>query len=360
MKYTNCIIVLLAAFILTGCSSFSSSDEEEILGARTINYLGETGEIADLIIPPDLTSPESQGDFVISSSNLLNENSAEVQLVKVTNIEVKRDAYRRWLLVGKSPSDIWPLAKKFLKSFGFTIKKENEAIGIIETEFLESNPDVPDSSIGVFRSMFSGILKAKAALPIADKYRIRIEATDDDNSSEVYLSLTSIEEVAADKNTQWQSRAKDAELETEMLLRLMVFLGSDQSEAINKIQDTAKSDQLRVSVYTSESGYAALVFPFDSAKSWAHLGWALDELGIDIEDSDAFEKSYYVNLARTKEGGFFSKLIGISAEMISVQLIVKQLEGGRSQVIFNDLSEEDEQKTIDYSFIFFKEISNQF
>ena len=144
MKNTNCIIVLLAAFILTGCSSFSSSDEEEILGARTINYLGETGEIADLIIPPDLTSPESQGDFVISSSNLLNENSAEVQLVKVTNIEVKRDAYRRWLLVGKSPSDIWPLAKKFLKSFGFTIKKENEAIGIIETEFLESNPDVPD------------------------------------------------------------------------------------------------------------------------------------------------------------------------------------------------------------------------
>ena len=207
--------------------------------------------------------------------------------------------------------------------------------------------------------MFSGILKAKAALPIADKYRIRIEATDDKNSSEVYLSLTSIEEVAADKNTQWQSRAKDAELETEMLLRLMVFLGSDQSEAINKIKDTAKGDKLPVSVYTTENGYAALVLPFDSAKSWAHLGWALDELGVDIEDSDAIEKSYYVNLVRTKEGGFFSKLIGMSAENISIQLIVKQREEG-SQVIFYDLSEADEQKTIDYSFIFFKEISNQF
>ena len=170
-----------------------------------------------------------------------------------------------------------------------------------------------------------------------------------------YLSLTSIEEVAADKNTQWQSRAKDAELETEMLLRLMVFLGSDQSEAINKIKDTAKGDKLPVSVYTTENGYAALVLPFDSAKSWAHLGWALDELGVDIEDSDAIEKSYYVNLVRTKEGGFFSKLIGMSAENISIQLIVKQREEG-SQVIFYDLSEADEQKTIDYSFIFFKEI----
>jgi outer membrane protein assembly factor BamC len=358
MKNIKYSIVLLSVVFLTGCSSFSGSDDEA-LGARVINYQGEKGEITDLIIPPDLTSPDSQGDFVISTSNLLSDNSTEVQLVKVTNIEVKRDAYRRWLLVGKSPSDVWPLAKKFLKSFGFTINKENEAIGIIETEFLESNPDVPDSSIGVFRSMFSGILKAKAALPIADKYRIRIEATDDKNSSEVYLSLTSIEEVAADKNTQWQSRAKDAELETEMLLRLMVFLGSDQSEAINKIKDTAKGDKLPVSVYTTENGYAALVLPFDSAKSWAHLGWALDELGVDIEDSDAIEKSYYVNLVRTKEGGFFSKLIGMSAENISIQLIVKQREEG-SQVIFYDLSEADEQKTIDYSFIFFKEISNQF
>ena len=89
------------------------------------------------------------------------------------------------------------------------------------------------------------------------------------------------------------------------------------------------------------------------------MGWALDELGVDIEDSDAIEKSYYVNLVRTKEGGFFSKLIGMSAENISIQLIVKQREEG-SQVIFYDLSEADEQKTIDYSFIFFKEISNQF
>ena len=139
MKNIKYLIVLLLVVFLTGCSSFSGSDDEA-LGARVINYQGEKGEITDLIIPPDLTSPDSQGDFVISTSNILSDNSTEVQLVKVTNIEVQRDAYRRWLLVGKSPSDVWPLAKKFLKSFGFTINKENEAIGIIETEFLESNP----------------------------------------------------------------------------------------------------------------------------------------------------------------------------------------------------------------------------
>lgn len=360
MKYTNCVVVLLSVFVLTGCSSFSSSDDEETLGTRVINYQEVEGEITDLIIPPDLTNPESQGYFVTISGGVSDSSSSGVQLAKVSNVEVRRDAYRRWLLVDKTPSEIWPLAKEFLQSFGFKIKKEDEALGIIETEYLESDPDVPDSSLGGFRAMLSDILKAKYALPIADKYRIRIEATDDKSSSEVYLSLRSIEEVVIDETTLWQSRAKDAELETEMLLRLMVFLGSDQSDAINKIQETAEVEKLPVSVYKTKSGYATLVFPYDPPKAWAHLGWAMDELDIDIEDSDPFEQSYYVNLVRTNDRGFFSKLMGKSAETISVQLVVKQLEEGHSQVVFNDLSEENEQKTIDFSFIFFKELADQF
>ena len=360
MRYTNCVVVLLSAFILTGCSSFSSSDDEEILGTRVINYQEVEGEITDLIIPPDLTNPESQGDFVSISDGASDSNSSDALLANVANVEVKRDAYRRWLLVDKTPSEIWPLAKEFLQSFGFKIKKEDEALGIIETEYLESDPDVPDSSLGGFRAMLSDILKAKYALPIADKYRIRIEATDDESSSEVYLSLRSIEEVVIDETTLWQSRAKDTELETEMLLRLMVFLGSNQSDAINKIQETAKVEKLPVSVYKTKRGYATLVFPYAPPRAWAHLGWALDELDVDIEDSDPFEQSYYVNLVRTNDRGFFSKLMGKSAETVSVQLVVKQLEEGHSQVVFNDLSEENEQETIDFSFIFFKELADQF
>jgi outer membrane protein assembly factor BamC len=360
MKVMNCVVILLSALVLTGCSSFSSSDDEEILGARVINYQEVEGEIADLIIPPDLTNPESQGDFATIAGSVSDSNSSSLQLANVANVEVQRDAYRRWLLVNKTPSEIWPLAKEFLQSFGFKIKKEDEALGIIETEYLESDPDVPDSSLGGFRALLSDVLKAKYALPIADKYRIRIEATDDKASSEVYLSLRSIEEVVIDETTLWQSRAKDTELETEMLLRLMVFLGNDQSDAINKIQETAEVEKLPVSVYKTKRGYGTLVFPYDPPRAWAHLGWALDELEVDIEDSDPFEQSYYVNLVRVNDRGFFSKLMGKSAETISVQLVVKQLEEGHSQVVFNDLSEENEQKTIDFSFIFFKELAGQF
>ena len=45
-----------------------------------------------------------------------------------------------------------------------------------------------------------------------------------------------IGEVTSGAMRLWQPREKDVELETEMLLKLMVFLGSDSQEAIDKIQ----------------------------------------------------------------------------------------------------------------------------
>ena len=37
------------------------------------------------------------------------------------------------------------------------------------------------------------------------------------------------------------------------------------------------------------------------------LGWALDESGVDIEDRDSLEGSYFINVTPNK--GFFSKLL---------------------------------------------------
>ena len=90
---------------------------------------------------------------------------------------------------------------------------------------------------------------------------------------------------------------KDVELETEMLLMLMVFLGSDRTEAINKIQASTDGNDDLVKVIKSDAGYATLVFPYNKKQSWSYLGWALDELDVDIEDRDLFEGSYFINIS---------------------------------------------------------------
>lgn len=323
------------------------------LGGRVVNYQGDD-TIDSLVIPPDLTKPNSQGLFVEN----LGVTDKGYKVTEVKNVEVKRDAYRRWLLVEMPPSEVWSLSKEFFRSFGFNIEKENQKIGILETDYLEIDTKVPDKSLGAIRAMLSKALKTQYGLPIADKYRIRIESLDDPNQSEVYLTLTSIGEVVKGEQRLWQSREKDVELETEMLLNLMVFLGSDRSEAINKIQASNERPESPVSVVKSESGYATLVFPYNKKQAWSYLGWALDELYVDIEDRDAIDGSYYIKA--TAEKGFFSKLLSTVSTTQTYQLIVKQLDESHSQVIFVDLSEENEQDTIDYSFDFFNQLATKF
>ena len=323
------------------------------LGGRVVNYQGDD-TIDSLVIPPDLTKPNSQGLFVEN----LGVTDKGYKVTEVKNVEVKRDAYRRWLLVDMPPREVWSLSKEFFRSFGFNIEKENQKIGILETDYLEIDTKVPDKSLGAIRAMLSKTLKTQYGLPIADKYRIRIESLDDPNQSEVYLTLTSIGEVVKGEQRLWQSREKDVELETEMLLNLMVFLGSDRSEAINKIQASNERPESPVSVVKSESGYATLVFPYNKKQAWSYLGWALDELYVDIEDRDAIDGSYYIKV--TDEKGFFSKLLSTVSPTQTYQLIVKQLDESHSQVIFVDLSEENEQDTIDYSFDFFNQLATKF
>jgi outer membrane protein assembly factor BamC len=206
--------------------------------------------------------------------------------------------------------------------------------------------------------MLSKALKTKYGLPIADKYRIRVEESASKKSSEIYLTLTSIEEVVNGGMRVWQARAKDVELETEMLLRLMVFLGSDRSEAIEKITNSLEVDKPQVMVNKAENGYAELIFPFDQRQTWDYLGWALDELDVDIEDLDVTEGSYYVNIVTNK--GLFARLMPSSIQRKTYQLFVKELDKANSIVVFNDLSEENEQDTIDFSFDLFNEIAAKF
>ena len=127
-----------------------------------------------------------------------------------------------------------------------------------------------------------------------------------------------------------------------------------------KINNTGSNEKVPVLVAKTNKGYATLVFPKSATETWDYLGWALDELGVDIVDSDRFERSYYVNFVRESVDGFLWKLVGKGDDKISIQLVVRGLDEGRSQVFFNDLGEENEQKTIDFSIVFFEEVANQF
>jgi len=353
MKIVNYLSILLISFTLASCSKIADPVKKIGLGSRNINYQADE-KVDSLVIPPDLTAPDTQGSFTE-----VEEMVDDTQVVqRVQNVEIKRDKYRRWLLVDLPPSEVWVLSKEFFRSYGFKIEKENQKIGVLETDYLEIETKVPDKSLGAIRAALSKALKTQYGLPIADKYRVRIEPTENPMESEVYLTLSSIGEVVSGAMRVWQTRDKDVELETEMLLKLMVFLGDDRSEAITKIQSNNAQSDVNVSVVLSETGYATLLFPFDKQESWKLLGWALDELSVDIDDRDQIEGSYYINVTPNK--GFFSKLLATASITKTYQLILKEDANSQTRVIFVDLGEENDEKTISYSAELFDQIASKF
>ena len=353
MKIVNYLTIVLISLVVASCSKVSDPVKKISLGSRDVNYQADE-KVDSLIIPPDLTAPNSQGAFT-EVEEIVDDNQV---LQRVQNVEIKRDKYRRWLLVDLPPSDVWALSKEFFRSYGFIIEKENQKIGLLETDYLEIETKVPDKSLGAIRAALSKALKTQYGLPIADKYRIRIEPTVNPMESEVYLTLSSIGEVVSGATRVWQPREKDVELETEMLLKLMVFLGNDKSDAITKIQSNNNESNVNISVVLSETGYATLLFPFDKQESWKLLGWALDELSIDIDDRDQIEGSYFINVTPNK--GFFSKLLASTSITKTYQLILKEDTNSQTRVIFVDFSEENDEKTISYSAELFDQIASKF
>ena len=214
MKIVNYLSILLISFTLASCSKIADPVKKIGLGSRNINYQADE-KVDSLVIPPDLTAPDTQGSFTE-----VEEMVDDTQVVqRVQNVEIKRDKYRRWLLVDLPPSEVWVLSKEFFRSYGFKIEKENQKIGVLETDYLEIETKVPDKSLGAIRAALSKALKTQYGLPIADKYRVRIEPTENPMESEVYLTLSSIGEVVSGAMRVWQTRDKDVELETEMLLK---------------------------------------------------------------------------------------------------------------------------------------------
>jgi outer membrane protein assembly factor BamC len=373
------LTTLLLVFSLGGCIPLGNQEKQkqDRLGERDIKYYSNK-TLTSLEVPPDLTKPSTknalklseyvtniQQDLISFSAKDSAIKEASSVLTMPSNVEVMKSGSLRWLVVDKKPDAVWGLAKSFFKSHGFIINKANKKIGVMETDFLENHPEISDQSLGFIRSMLRKATKTRYTLPIADKYRLRIEPTDNGNKTEVYLSLTSMQEVLTnkgsdDENTIWQSQAKDHMLETEMLYRLMTFLGSDHALAREKIMAAREQQKLTIKIAKSMGGYAKLVFSLTQHETWNNIGWALDQLGIDVEDKDVKEGSFYINIAKEEDKGIFSRLFGDDSIKKSFQIVVRQVDSNITEVYFNDLSEENKQATIDFSYQFLGNIARQF
>ena len=318
--------VFIASSLLVpvlGCSTQSS-----FLESKKVDYKS-AGQIQPLEIPPDLTSPSSDDRFAVpdgksSSSTTLStyergkvaagssDKSGKVLPVN-SKIKLERDGSQRWLKIDIPAEDLWLQVRDFWQETGFILKIDASEAGVMETDWAENRAKIPQD---ILRSTLGKVFDGLYSTGERDKFRTRLERGKEAGTTEVYITHRGMQEVYTSelkKDTRWQPRKADPELEAEMLLRLANRLGSEdartQADAQPKPEDRAK-------LVKSGEGKSQLDVLEDFERAWRRVGLALDRVGFTVDDRDRSKGIYFVSYVdpqddnKVKPKGFFARIFG--------------------------------------------------
>jgi outer membrane protein assembly factor BamC len=285
---------------------------EDLIPDRRPDYR-QSKTLDPLEIPPDLTGSTIDDTLLVpefspAGSATLSDYAGERTTGQVTaaaretvlqqqpDIRVERDGQRRWLVVDEEPSVLWPRIKEFWTGNGLLLEKDDPRIGIMETRWAENRADIPD---GPVRSLLGRVMDFAYSAPTRDKFRVRLERVDD--NTEVYLTHYGVEEVVRGGNDRqggdviWQTRPPDPELETEMLNRLMVYLGAaERREQVQLARGTPTAETGPRAEYTQISGQQALSINDGYSRAWRLVGLALDGSRFVVENQNRAQGLYEV------------------------------------------------------------------
>ena len=306
-------LFLILSVTVSGCG---------IIETKKIDYKS-AGKLPTLDVPPDLTAPTGDNRYAIpdmqgSGSATLSTYSQERKATPAGSSDllpaqekarIERAGSQRWLVVNATPQQVWPVIKDYWQETGFIVNLESPETGVIETDWAENRAKIPQD---VIRRTLGKVIDGMYSTSERDKFRTRIEAGKE--GTEIYVSHRGMIEVydsASKDRTVWQPRPADPELEAEMLRRLMLRFGVEQSRAESLLARQQTPEQARI-LKSADAPILEMDEGFDRA--WRRVGLALDRVGFAVEDRDRSRGVYFVRYidpeidnASKRDDGLFAK-----------------------------------------------------
>lgn len=244
-----------------------------------------------LDMPPDLTPPQTQSSFDLPNA-LSGDDAVSGQatgLASTVPIELKGSYQFYWLDIELPVDQTFQLAKNFWASEGYGLVIDEPIIGIMETEWIYREEGGKKETDSWWKNLFSTADLAAAQ----DQFKTRIERSDSEKSSRVYLTHRGTEyapEIAVNKGAdeagsadEWVFRRSDPALEVEMLSRMMIYLGLPQ-DAVAAQLAKARLFKPRASLQLDaeeKSPFLVMGDPYQIA--WNRVRHALEIMNFDIE-----------------------------------------------------------------------------
>lgn len=254
-----------------------------------------------LDVPPDLSEPNVTDSLALPniaggstySAYTHTENKGDkITSAAPIGVKVIRDGATQWLEIDSTAEKLWPQLKVFFTKVGFEIKREDKELGVIETNWVENRAGIPTNWFAkLFNKLYSSGLM--------DKYRARLEKTDDPNITLLFITHQGLEEVGAENTgeevtqTLWQPRKSDPELEAEMYQRFLVFRDVSKEEVIKLVDTIAAKERTQI---IEKDGTQMLQVGEGFARTWRRVGIALDRIGLLVDDRNRSGGLYYLRI----------------------------------------------------------------
>lgn len=319
----NLIIKLLLEVILGLCLSLF------LISCSTVDsqaqYTSNAPRGSDtLVTPPGLNSPDLTTNYKMASAK---DTQVGYQAVNIQGMQIIGGGNERWLVIeSQTVNNLMPKVIAFINQIGLSVKYQNPAIGVIQTDWANKNSKVPQG-VGI-RGFFSWV-GWDSMYSLNSMYMYRLLLWQDGNKvvlmatnyemDETYegcgnqsLSTTSTLASSDSQRTKWISRPSSPQLELEFLSQFMAFAGMPEV-AIKKQVTTVANAPKEASLVNNQ---VIVQDVFDRA--WWRTAIALDRVGLGVVDKDHSRGEYYVYPLQSQidspDPGVFAKWFGKSSE----------------------------------------------
>ncbi len=337
MMYKKLVVLGLLGFLLVNITACSSDPKYKGV------YEKKNKDESSLEVPPEMTFPQTTNSFevpkIASDSDTYSAYTSTGDTGHILPLGMKKVRYVRegnqaWLEIDARPDAIWGDVIAFFKDIGFSFTREEPLLGLLETNWLENRVDVPT---GWVASLLGSLYSAGKM----DRYRIRLERkTDDPNVTLMFISHQGLKESSygdfssTDVAIKWEPRDSDPELESEMMMRFLVFKGMDEKYAQNTVE---KGKTINRATLSSKKDNINLVVKENFARTWRRISVAMDRLGIQIEDQNRSAGLYYIKLTEEfvnkEDKSWLSKLFSSNSEIAAGQYRISVEDLGESCLV---------------------------
>jgi outer membrane protein assembly factor BamC len=330
---------LAASFVvLAGCSSVG-----DLVSGDKIDYKSAGTKGPSLDVPPDLTQLTRESRYTVPGGTVTASGFQASQAAtaakpvgtaanQVGDVRIERSGNQRWLVVDRPPEKLWDAVREFWQENGFLLTIEQEATGIMETDFAENRAKLPQD---IIRRTIGRVFDGLYSTGERDKFRTRLERTG--RGSEIYISHRGMIETIPNTTTGssvWQPKPADPELETEFLRRLMLKLGASTEQAQSAI---AQAQQPIARVVSAADSQPVLQLDESFDRAWRRVGLSLDRTGFTVEDRDRSQGLYFVRYveptADKKEPGLLSRIFSSSPSTAPLKFRVAVRSQGQGSTV---------------------------